>query len=168
MRKFGIAIFVSLTVASISASAAYAATTLSKAPSLTPAPKRATGLAAVCSKIKPFQNKVLYKYQASGHLQGTTRARSCSLIVGKGNNTYPRIRHLRMYDIKGKYLDTFVNYAMNGKIYAARWYTPGNPSCSQVAATAYKRTRSYAAYVAIGNKTCWKVNDLRGRQGGVM
>ena len=134
----------------------------------TPAPSSGRALGRVCSKISPFPWRFLYKYQASGHLQQSDRARSCSLIAGRGAFAYPRVRLLNIYDNRGKILGTFVNYAMGGSVYAARWYTAGGgPSCSSIAATAYRRTRSYSAYILAGRGVCWKVKDLRKRQGSV-
>ena len=132
-----------------------------------PAPVR--GLNKVCQKTTPFPWKILYKFETSGHLKASDRARSCSLIAGKGTLAYPRLRSLSLYDNKGKKLGAFLNYAMGGSIYAARWYTSGRgPSCSQIASTAWKRTRSYTGFISVGRGVCWKVKDLRKRQGSVL
>jgi hypothetical protein len=121
-------------------------------------------LAKVCKKIVVLGGNIVYKFQASGHLARTDRSASCSFIYGPGNCYYTHRSFLPIYDSKGKKVSTFVAYELGGYPYPARWYTHG-PSCSQVANSAKKHSRSYAGFIQLDNKTCLKVNDLRQRQG---
>ena len=147
--------------------------TATEVPTVTPTVTRTatatpTGLDKVCKTKLKWQRYMLYKYQASGHLGSSDRAKSCSLIYGKANQSYPRLRYLPLYNIKGKLLGTFINYAMGGSIYAARWYTAGaGPSCATIAATAKKQTKSYGGYIGVGSKKCFYVPNLTGRYGSV-
>ncbi|NMC63639.1 MAG: hypothetical protein GYA55_10805 [SAR324 cluster bacterium] len=138
-------------------------------PSSTPTvnPLRKVGCRRIV-KLGANGARVLYKYQASGHLAGTERARSCSLIYGKGNNTFPRQKYLYFYDKSGVRLGVFKNFAMFGRDYAARWYTLGSgPSCYEMAARARKRTRRYLGYISLQNGSCFEIKDIRKRQGRV-
>jgi hypothetical protein len=128
------------------------------------AKKPGAGLEKVCPKIQVLGGNILYKYQASGHLANTERGSSCSFIYGPGNNSYPRQTNLPLYDSKGNQLGTFVAYQLGGCPYPARWYTRG-PSCSQIANSAVAKTKSPAGYIGVGKGLCYKVNNLRGRQG---
>ncbi len=136
--------------------------TVTPKPTATVKPKP-TGLARVCRKIKKLSYHQLYKFQASGHLAGTERARSCSFICGPGAGA-PASNYLPIYDAKGRKLSTFRNYARNG-FYKARFYTY-RPSCYEIATRAKRANRGKAVgYIGVGKKQCIKIKNLFGREG---
>ncbi|NMC61583.1 MAG: hypothetical protein GYA55_00290 [SAR324 cluster bacterium] len=121
-----------------------------------------TRLRKVCPRIYSLGYHQLYKYEASGHLASSDRARSCSFIGGPGAPSVP-LNYLPIYDKFGNQLSGFKNYARGG-YYAYRFYTYGL-SCAGIAAKAKKNTGSSTAYVKLRNDACVIIPNLYQRHG---
>jgi hypothetical protein len=129
-------------------------------------------LAKVCPNIKPLGSPIVYGYEATKHIPNAPKASSCALtysIIGPYSNPrnayWPKSSLVPLYDSNGVLLSRFIRYSQFGDVYAARFYTPYNPLCLKIAATAKQRTGSPAGYVKISSKDCLKVNNLNKRQG---
>lgn len=123
------------------------------------------GVSRVCPRITGLGPHQLYKFNTSGHLATTDRARACSFIGGRGSYV-PGPGSLNLYDKNGNAIGVFRVYAKFGSVYNFRYYTSG-PSCSVIAGSARSRTGSSEGYISLGNGTCIRINNLYGREGGV-
>ncbi len=148
-------------------------TGLSAASAQTPTPTPA-GIDSICTQVVNVGvgqgRNILHKSQASGHLAATGRARSCSLIYGSGNYSYPSLRKLRIYDsLGGELPNSFYAYELGGCPFPARYYTGvKGQSCARLQATLMARQGTREAYIKIANNKCLHLSDLRGRQGSVV
>jgi hypothetical protein len=76
------------------------------------------------------------------------------------------MQYLPVYDSNGVQVAQFVAYELGGCPYPARWYTASKgPSCAEIAAKIYKSNKNRVAYISAGAGLCYKVNDVRTRQG---
>lgn len=151
--------------AALFASTCFAEDVATPVPTATPRPHRSK-LSRVCPTIKLLKSPVVYGYEATRHISGLDKAASCALTFSVTGKAYwPRQRLVPLYDEKGKVLSNFIMFSQFGEVYAARFYTPYNPICVQIAAMAKKRTGKTTGYVKVSKNVCWKINSLYQRQG---